>query len=348
MTQLTLFKASFQDSGIPQVITDLGGSIVEANEAFCRLLRYDDLCGVHYSKIRVRPQKEEVSPDSMLRGRKNYLAQEQYTKRNGTRVWAQVYHSAVYENERVKYVLGQVIDMSTQHALEADLQTKQDEIERFTYIASHDLREPLSSIAGYATLIQRRCKDSLSDQGQHWLDEVIGGTKKMAQKVDGLLALSRAGGGKPQGTFPLGAAVQEAKRALSKQFRDTEGRIVIVGELPEVRGDRALIANVFQNLFSNSLKYRSETTPTISIEASPHEGMWKVSVSDNGLGFDADQFGERIFEVFQRLYTVEEHPGTGIGLALAKKIVDRHGGTIWTESSPGNGATFHFTLPPKA
>ena len=169
----------------------------------------------------------------------------------------------------------------------------------------------------------------------------------MADKVDDLLDFSRAGRSIPEGSFHLKTAVLEGKRALTRKFQETDGGIRIIGELPEVEGDPSMVAQIFQNLFSNSLKYRSDEKPTITVQATLEKGMWRVSVSDNGIGFDSKQFGERIFGVFQRLHTVEDYPGTGIGLAITKKIIERHGGNVWTESTPNRGATFHFTLPPK-
>lgn len=144
----------------------------------------------------------------------------------------------------------------------------------------------------------------------------------------------------------MGASVEEGRRALARQFLETGAVITIDGELPVVMGDRSMVAQIFQNLFSNSLKYQSEEAPRIVVQSEFDKGMWRITVSDNGLGFDSEQFGDRVFGIFQRLYTTEKFPGTGIGLALAKKIVESHGGSIWVDSIPDGGSSFHFTLPP--
>lgn len=223
----------------------------------------------------------------------------------------------------------------------------EEDVGQFAYIVSHDLREPLMGLAGFATLLQKRCGDKLTPECRHFLDQIINGTKRMDAKLNDLLAFSRAGRTKPTGSFPLGAAVEEAKRSLVRRIAETEATIEVKGELPVVRGDRSMVAQVFQNLFSNSLKYRrKDVLPQVTVEAQVHEdGLWKVAVRDNGIGFDM-RHQDRVFGVFQRLYTVEEYPGTGIGLAIARKIVERHGGRIWTWSEPNAGAIFYFTLPP--
>ena len=225
-------------------------------------------------------------------------------------------------------------------------QLEQD-LEQFAYLASHDLREPLTGLAGFATLLQSRCDDQLTDDGRHFLKQIIEGTKRMEEKLEDLLAFSRAGQARPTGSFPLGGAIEEARRALARSIAETKATIDIESEMPIVEGDRSMIAQVFQNLFSNSLKYRhKDKPPHIQIKAELHDdGLWQVAVRDNGIGFDM-RYQERVFGVFQRLYTIEEYPGTGIGLAIARKVIERHGGTIWTRSEPDQGATFYFTLPP--
>jgi len=221
-----------------------------------------------------------------------------------------------------------------------------ESLEQFVYVASHDLREPLIGVAGYVTLVLKRYGDKLDDQGKHFLAEAVRGCKSMEQKIDDLLELSRAGRSTMYGTFPLGAAVEQARRSLVGSVEKSAADIRY-GNLPEVRGDRGQIAQVFQNLFSNSIKYRAkDVTPVIEVSAEPYQedpDWWCISVKDNGIGFDM-RHADRIFGIFQRLYTVDQYPGTGIGLAIVKKIIDKHGGKIWVLSKPGDGATFYFTL----
>jgi two-component system, chemotaxis family, sensor kinase Cph1 len=232
------------------------------------------------------------------------------------------------------------------HRLRQEIEDRQRELEQFLYISSHDLREPLNTIAGLVTLLKRRYGNVLDDTGNRWIDQVVKVTKQTELKIDALLELSRAGRETPSGEFYLGSAIEEAQRALGQMIRESGAdiRSDLRGDNPLFRGDRSLIAQVFQNLFSNSIKY-SKGTPQITIGAKMHDTkFWCISVTDNGLGFDM-KFKDRIFKVFHRLYTLEQYPGTGMGLAIAKRVVERHHGSIWVESEPDKGATFYFTLP---
>lgn len=218
-------------------------------------------------------------------------------------------------------------------------------LEEFVYIASHDLREPLTGIAGYAELVRKRYSDKIDERGQHFLSSIVEQAKRLESKIDDLLQLSRAGGGKPNGLFPLNAAVEEARKALSVRIRETQAVIEVASDLPSVRGNRSEIAQVFQNLLSNALKYcKPGTIPHVRIAARLTPQGWEIQVTDDGIGFDMAH-ADRIFGVFQRLYTSEQYPGTGIGLAIVKKIVDKHGGSVKAQSSPNMGATFTFILP---
>lgn len=221
----------------------------------------------------------------------------------------------------------------------------EEDLEQFTYLASHDLREPLMGLAGFASLLQKRCAEQLDPSCQHFIEQILDGAKRMERKIDDLLAFSRVGRATLEGSFPLGAAVEEGHRALVRKFAETKTVLHVANGLPIIRGDRSLMAQVFQNLFSNSIKYRKKnTTPEIWVESRQEDkDHCIVAVRDNGIGLDMC-YKDRIFGVFQRLYTVEQYPGTGIGLAIVKKIIERHGGRVWVQSKPNEGATFYFTL----
>lgn len=248
----------------------------------------------------------------------------------------------------VGFFLDRTRDVQQQLELEnqkQQLEQANESLEQFVYVTSHDLREPLTGAAGYAALVQRRYSAKLDEQGQQFLQEIVRSCKAMEQKIDDLLELSRAGRGSPHMAFPLGLAIDQARRSLAGSIGKT-GAAIRYDQLPLVRGDRGQIAQVFQNLFSNSIKYRAkEATPDIevTVEATEDPNELVIAVRDNGIGFDM-RHADRIFGVFQRLYTTEQYPGTGIGLAIAKKIIDRHGGRIWALSKPGDGAIFYFTL----
>ncbi len=346
-------RAAFDDSFVAQVIVTPTGQILEVNHQACRVLnrKRGELLELSHKELIAKDEDfydifEGLATTFEVNNLQNWQTEQRYVRSDGVAFWASVSVSAIRKEKRVEALLLQLQDITDQKRAEEDLQRNSDDLEQFVYIASHDLREPLIAIAGFASLLRKRYDDKLDDQGKHFLDEVMNGTKRMEAKIDDLLAFSRAGRiGVLHGYFPLGAAIEEARRLVVRVAEESKVSFEIPSDLPIIQGDRGMVAQVFQNLFSNAIKYRGSDTPKIVIKVEPQdENFWLISVSDNGIGFDM-QHKDRIFGVFQRLYTVEQYPGTGIGLAIAKKIVERHRGKIWPQSAPGAGTTFYFTLP---
>ncbi len=344
-------RAAFDDSFVAQIILSPTGEILEANYQACRVLHRsrEELCKLHHRDI-TTDEGLELFEGLTHNFDKNHLVnwqtEQKYLRSNGFIFWANVSVSAIRKDGRVVGLLLQLQDITELRRAEGALQRNNDDLEQFVYIASHDLREPLTAVAGYAGLLIRRVGDKLDEEGNRFLNEILDSAKRMEQKIDDLLSFSRAGRtGVIQGTFHLGAAIEEARRNLVRRIEEASAVFKIQDDLPTLQGDRGLIAQVFQNLFSNSIKYHGTEPPQISIHADLYDdNFWIITVKDNGIGFDM-QHKDRIFGVFQRLYTVDEYPGTGIGLAIAKKIVERHLGRIWTLSASGKGSTFFFTLP---
>ncbi|RIH88070.1 Phytochrome-like protein cph1 [Calidithermus terrae] len=227
----------------------------------------------------------------------------------------------------------------------AELERSNRELEQFAYVASHDLQEPLRMVSSYTQLLARRYRGQLDEKADQYIDFAVDGANRMQKLIQDLLSYSRVGtkGREPQPT-DAGEVMQEVLRDLEVALRESGARLE-VGELPRLQADRSQLAQVFQNLLVNALKFRRPgVTPYIRVCAQPEGAMWKFSVSDNGIGVEP-QYHERIFVIFQRLHSKEEYPGTGIGLAICKKIVERHGGRMWLESSPETGSTFYFTWP---
>ncbi|MEG4230910.1 response regulator [Microcoleus sp. Pol11C3] len=217
------------------------------------------------------------------------------------------------------------------------------ELEQFAYVASHDLQAPLATIASYAQLLEKRYKDQLDSQAIKFIGNIVQGCTRMQSLIDDLLEYSRVGRSqKPFQITDCNYAVEQALANLQGVIRQTQA-VVTYSELPAVMGDISQLVQLFQNLVSNAIKYRHDVPPVVHITACKHEKDWLFSVSDNGIGI-ATQHRERIFQIFQRLHTQREYSGTGIGLAICQKIVERHGGCIWVESEPEQGSTFHFTL----
>ena len=215
---------------------------------------------------------------------------------------------------------------------------------QFAYVASHDLQEPLRMVASYTQMLARRYAGKLDDDADEFIGYAVEGATRMRQLINGLLAYSRVDSrAGPFGPVDCELLLIEAILSLRAQIEEN-GAEVTHDPLPTVMGDGLQLRQVFQNLISNAIKYRGDAPPRVHVTARMAGREWVFTVRDNGIGLDP-QFADRIFVIFQRLHGRAEYPGTGIGLALCKRIIERHGGRIWVESRPGAGATFAFTLP---
>jgi hypothetical protein len=218
------------------------------------------------------------------------------------------------------------------------------ELEQFAYIASHDLREPLRMVTSFTELLGKRYSNQLGAEGQKIINFAIEGATRMEALINDLLSYSRLGTRKePFQTIDCEEVLDITLSNLQVAIAETNTQI-IRDSLPIVRGDRAQLVQLFQNLIDNAIKYRSQQPPVIEIQAESQQNQWLFSIKDNGIGI-APQYFRRIFKIFQRLHTRDEYPGTGIGLAICQKIVEQHGGKIWVESELEKGATFYFSLP---
>jgi signal transduction histidine kinase len=229
-----------------------------------------------------------------------------------------------------------------------DLARSNADLEQFAYVASHDLQEPLRKVSSFCQLLQKRYADQLDARAKEYIHYAVDGAKRMQDLINDLLSFSRVG--RTNDTFEvvdLNELASDVVEVLAPSIEDARATVE-VGDLPTVPGDRRLLGATLQNLVSNALKFRGEEPPCIEITASlaaaPAGDEWVISVSDNGIGIEPD-YADQIFVIFKRLHSKTEYAGTGIGLALAKKIVEFHGGRIWLADTPGPGATFRVTLP---
>ena len=252
----------------------------------------------------------------------------------------------VGELQRAEAELKALNEDLEQRVVERTLELKRsnEDLEQFAYVASHDLQEPLRMIHNYMQLLRQRYKDQLDPNALEFVGFALDGAKRMQQLIQDLLTYSRVGThGKEFAPTncedPFADALANLKVAIEEN-----GAAVTHDPLPTVMGDTVQLTQLFQNLIGNALKFRGEATPQIHIGAQRKGAEWEVTVRDNGIGI-AEQDFQRIFIVFQRLHSREKYAGTGIGLSVCKKIVERHGGRIWVESRLGKGTTFHFTLP---
>ena len=250
-------------------------------------------------------------------------------------------HRACLERvDRYAADLERAVDARTE-----ELARSNRELENFASIVAHDLRSPLLTISGYCQLIQEDCGERLDAAARDYLDQVVRGAVRMNRLIDDLLEYSRAG--RSLAPFHpvemqsvLTQAVANLEAAIQKRNAEVE-----IGPMPTVVGDQTQLVQLLQNLIGNAVKFGGDESPRVRVGASPDAGGWRFAVEDNGIGIAKEHF-ERIFQTFQRLHG-QEYPGTGIGLAICKKIVERHGGRIWLDSVVGKGATFHFTLAAK-
>ncbi len=225
-----------------------------------------------------------------------------------------------------------------------ELERSNADLEQFASVASHDLKEPLRTVASFVQLLQRRYEGKLDAQADEFIAFAIDGASRMQKLIDDLLAFSRVGtrGGEFQ-SVECEKALRAALQNLTVAIQES-GAGVTAEALPTVRADVTQLVSLFQNLIGNALKFHGAEPPRIHVSAQRNGAYWQLSVRDNGIGIEPRHF-DRIFGIFQRLHTRQEYPGTGIGLAICKRIVERHGGKIWLESEPGKGTTFYFTLP---
>ena len=311
------------------------------------------------------PSAERSLVDQILRegspdGGKPYEAVVRYRHKDGSTVWVLTRGRAIRdENGRLLRILGCHTDITplkraernlARHA--AELERSNAELEQFAYAASHDLQEPLRMVASYTALLEKRYRGRLDERADRYIHYAVDGAKRMQTLIRDLLALSRVGRERraPE-PVDLCEVVEEALANLRLEIDAAEARIEL-GEFPSVLGDRAQLVQVMQNLLSNAIKFRRDSaSPRIRIEARRIEdgsaGDWRIEVRDNGIGIEPEH-SERIFGVFQRLHERDRFPGSGIGLAIARKIVEGHGGRIGVESSPSSGSVFWIAFPAAA
>ncbi|MBO0347945.1 PAS domain S-box protein [Phormidium pseudopriestleyi FRX01] len=320
------------------------------------------LLGYHYTELIGHLAYEWIHPDDIPKVENSHRAvlealmpfQIVYRIRHkdGHYIWFETNAQAICHQETGEVVKIQAAsrDISDRQRIEkelaqhtADLAHSNADLEQFAYIASHDLQEPLRMVASYTQLLARRYPDKLDAQGDKYMAYILDGATRMQQLINDLLQYSRVGThGKSFDVVDCHEIMRQAISNLKLAIRQSEARIT--GQnLPKVFGDKTQLLQLFQNLIANAIKYRGLPPPEVQIEARDIEGEWLFSVKDNGIGIDP-KYGDRIFQIFQRLHTREEYPGTGIGLAICKRIVERHRGHIWVESEPDRGAIFYFIL----
>lgn len=352
----------------PIVTTDPDGRVTDLNSATERATGFTkgELIGRDFSDFFTEPEKARRAFQQMVReGRLQDLPLEM-RHRDG-RIASVLYGGAVYKDEadRIAGAFVATRDVTERKKAEEELGRSRGELtarnrelerlqrnltrsnrslEEFAYVASHDLQEPLRTISSYIQLIQRNMEGKLDPDTLEFMGYVVDGSKRMRDMINDLLMYSRVNTrGEPFTPIDLTAVLKEAVGNCGTAIRET-GAVVTNDPLPTGTVAHSQFVQLFQNLVSNSLKFRREMPPRIHVGAELKDTEWEFSVRDNGIGFD-QKYEDHVFGLFQRLHTKDKYPGTGIGLALCKNIVERHGGRIWVKSEPQKGTTFYFTLP---
>ncbi len=327
-----------------------------SEEESCDEAGLDMHLAAHHHHADGRPYRVEECPmaRTLSDGESRRVDNEVYWRKDGTSFPVEYSITAIHSDGRITGAVVVFRDISGRLQAAQELERKSEqlarsnaELEQFAYVASHDLREPLRMISSYLSLIERRYGDRLDDEGHEFLAFARDGAVRMDQLVRDLLEFSRVGRlGAACEPTSLAEAVGLAVRGLSLVIAEAGAELRIAPDLPIVDGSPTELARLMQNLIGNAIKYRAEDRrPVIEVGWQPSQGMVEVWVADNGIGIEPQYFNQ-IFLIFKRLHDRQSHGGgSGIGLAVCKKIVEHHGGRIWVDSRPGEGSTFRFTLP---
>lgn len=358
------FRAIFEQAAVGIAKTTLCGQFMRVNPGFCQIVRYaeSELLQQNWQAI-THPDDIEADREyvrSLLSGNiQTFSLEKRLVCKDQAVRWANVTVSAmrdakgtpqylicaiedISERKLVQELLQESLDTQTRYAQE--LTRSNAELEQFSYVASHDLQAPLSTIAGYAQLLEKRCHNQLDAQGNKFIRNIVNSCGRMQALIDDLLEYSRVGRSeKPFDVIDCNLVFEDACANLQLAIRQDRASVTR-GDLPRVRGDSFQLLQLFQNLIGNAIKYRSSEAPMVHVGASRQGDSWVFSVQDNGIGI-AEQYHPRIFQLFQRLHSEKQYSGTGIGLAICQRIVDRHGGRLWVESEPNRGSTFYFSIP---
>ncbi|MBN2342788.1 MAG: PAS domain S-box protein [Deltaproteobacteria bacterium] len=346
------FRTIFDYSTVGKSLTGADGTLLEINQAFASMLGYTvkEMEKISFAKI-THPddvaESKQLVQDLLAGIADTRRIEKRYIHKDGSIVWTLVSTRLLRDSQgNPVYFITSIDNITPLKEMMAQLEHSNSELEQFAYVASHDLQEPLRMVSSYTQLLAKRYKGKLDSDADDFIQFAVDGANRMQQLIQDLLQFSRVTTrGMPPEPTDTHAVIAEAMKNLEVLITEKKA-LITTDELPDVKADKGQLVRVFQNLFSNAIKFCEASPPTIHLSAEPNQHMWQFCVADNGIGI-APQYFEKIFQVFQHLNSIKDYAGTGIGLAICKRIIERHGGKIWVESEPGKGSRFYFTLPRK-
>ncbi len=352
------FRATIESAPTAMVMIDAAGAIMLVNAETEKLFGYarEELLGKPVEVLvpeRFRSKHPEYRREffSKPQARRMGAGRDLFgLRKDGTEFPIEIGLNPM-ETEEGLFVLSAIVDISERKRLEGSLRHANEVLERsnlelqqFASIAAHDLQAPLRTIGGFVQLLETHYKENLDAHAERWILLTVRGVERMHTLINDLLSYSRVDArARPFLPVDFAAAFEETLSLLETSIRDSAAEVTC-GQLPTVIGDRAQMVQLLQNLIGNAIKYHGSEPPRVRVDAVRDGDEWLFSVRDNGIGIESKHH-EKIFEIFQRLHTERAYPGTGIGLAVCRRVVHRHGGRLWVESQPGAGSVFYFTLP---
>ncbi|MEP6517466.1 PAS domain-containing sensor histidine kinase [Microcoleus vaginatus] len=361
LTETALQESEFKYRQIVELaeegiwVIDRNSLTTYVNHAMARMLGYSELEMFGRSIFDFMDEREKPQAIENVERRKQGIGEQhefKFKSKDGKDIWTDMSTSPVMDSQgNLLSCCALVYNITSRKEAEQqmlqlteDLKRSNEELEQFAYVASHDLQEPLRAVTSYTQLLAQRYQGNLDDRADKYINYIVDGATRMQQLINDLLAYSRLGTrGQEFEPADCNAAVQQSLCNLQIAIAETKA-VITCDAMPTVMADEFQLVQLFQNLLANSIKFCRQDIPLIHIAARRQESEWVFSVRDNGIGIDP-QYADRIFIIFARLHSRRQYSGTGIGLAMCKRIVERHGGRIWVESQEGKGATFYFTIP---
>jgi len=352
--ELQMFHNAVESSINAIAMIDLNRKITFVNRSFLQMWSYSDAKEVAGRSIAqfCEDSGKLIAGLDALGESGSWIGELVARRKDGSTFDAQLSLSTVVdESGEIIRTLVSVVEITERKEIQRELERyagelarSNEELEQFAYIASHDLQEPLRMVSSYVQLLERRYRNKLDSSGKEFIDFAVDGAKRMQKLINDLLAFSRIGTrGKELRHTDSSIVLAEVMTNLEPAIEESGAKITHTA-MPTVMADVSQLVQLLQNLISNAIKFRKIDPPDIYISAERQTDKWLFCVQDNGIGIEP-QYAEQIFQIFEQLHSRAEYPGTGVGLAICKKIVERHGGQIWVESELGKGSKFYFTMP---